>query len=212
MFTMMVDVAQVLGRLIHPRHHIGVLREDLDLAGENSETNRGLLNKHRLQQPQDRNQQNPTQTGGKRLFGIPAGTVFHWKSHTESQSGLHHNHHKYSNSSMFWYFLGIRLCLKQFLTEQSLFLPCPSLLHLAHLGVSLDLDWCWIKAAGDNLSILGIYRDLMGSIGYAKRFCGKPMGFPRQFFTLLVGLLHLCQFTGWDRLTNSSWQSKLTHL
>ena len=44
MFTMMVDVAQVLGRLIHPRHHIGVLREDLDLAGENSETNRGLLN------------------------------------------------------------------------------------------------------------------------------------------------------------------------
>ena len=155
MFTMMVDVAQVLGRLIHPRHHIGVLREDLDLARENSETNRGLLNKHRLQQPQDRNQQNPTQTGGKRLFGIPAGTVFHWKSHTESQSGLHHNHHKYSNSSMFWYFLGIRLSLKQFLTGQSLFLPCPSLLHLAHLGVSLDLDWCWIKA-GDNLSILGI--------------------------------------------------------
>ena len=77
---------------------------------------------------------------------------------------------------MFWYFLGIRLCLKQFLTGQSLFLPCPSLLHLAHLGVSLDLDWCWIKAAGDNLSILGIYRDLMGSIGYAKRLW-KTHGF-----------------------------------
>lgn len=76
MFTMMVDVAQVLGRLIHPRHHIGVLREDLDLAGENSETNRGLLNKHRLQQPQDRNQQNPTQTGGNDFSAFLRGPSF----------------------------------------------------------------------------------------------------------------------------------------
>ena len=104
---MMVDVTQVLGRLIHPRHHIGVLREDLDLAGENSETNRGLLNNHRLQQPQDRNQQNPTPTGEKNDFSAFLRKPSFTENLTRNHKGdsiiviINIYIYIYSNSSMF---------------------------------------------------------------------------------------------------------------